>query len=36
MFESEIPKYKKKKNSSVSDSRMKPKHKHITGGENET
>ena len=29
MFESEIPKYKKKKNSSVSDSRMKSKHKHI-------
>lgn len=29
MFESEVPKYKKKKNSSVSDSRIKSKHKHI-------
>ena len=36
MFESEIPKYKKKKNSFVSDPRAKSKHKHITGGENET
>ena len=36
MFENEIPKYRKKKDSSVSDSRTKSKHKHITGGENET
>lgn len=28
MFESEIPKHRKKKNSSVSDSRIKSKHKH--------